>query len=113
MLKIFNYKDVKPEGVIRWLITGPNFDMRLIEIEEKRDTPGSPHVHPWEHEIFIIEGKGSVWDEKERRLFSKGDVIYIPSREPHTFMNLGENTLRFICCIPSGVDLKKITPFIH
>jgi len=112
-LKIFNYRDVKREGVIRWLISGPNFDMRLIEIEESHDTPRSPHVHPWEHEIFIVEGKGAVWDGNERRLFNKGDVIYIPSGEPHTFMNLGENMLQFICCIPSGVDLKKITLLIQ
>lgn len=109
-MEIFNYKDVKREGIIRWLITGSNFAMRLIEIEERGDTPSSPHIHPWEHEIFIVEGNGAVWDGDERRLFNKGDVIYIPSGEPHTFMNLGENTLQFICCIPSGVDLKKITP---
>lgn len=112
-MKIFNYRDVKPEGIIRWLITGPNFDMRLIEIEEKPNTLSSPHVHPWEHEIFIVEGNGAVWDGVDRRLFSKGDVIYIPSGESHTFINLGENALRFICCIPSGVDLKKITPLIQ
>jgi len=109
-MKIFNYQHIKREGRIRWLITGPNFDMRLIEIEEKTNTSSSPHVHPWEHEIFIVEGNGAVWNGSERKLFSKDDVIYIPPGEPHTFINMGENALRFICCIPSGVDLKQISP---
>ena len=112
-MKIFNYEDVKRDGIIRWLITGPNFDMRLIEIEENHGTPRSTHTHPWEHEIFIVEGKGAVWDGNERSLFGKGDVIYILPGEPHTFINLGEETLSFVCCIPSGVNLEKITPLIQ
>jgi quercetin dioxygenase-like cupin family protein len=112
-VKIFNYEEIKRDGIIRWLITGPNFDMRLLEIEENHGTPRSPHIHPWEHEIFIVEGDGVVWDGDKRSQFSKGDVIYIPPGEPYTFINLGKNTLRFICFIPSGVDLRKITPLIQ
>jgi len=108
-LKIFNYREVEPEGRLRWLIRGPHFDMRVVEVEPSQEAR-TPHVHPWEHEIFVFEGEGAVWDGDERRMFGEGDVIYIPANEPHTFINLGEKTLRFICCIPAGVDLEQITP---
>lgn len=107
-MRIFNYKDVEPEGPLRWLIRGPHFDMRLVEVEPSPDIP-SPQGHPWEHEIFIVEGRGVVWDGRERRPFREGDMIHILANEPHTFINLGKKPLRFVCCIPSGVDLKQIT----
>jgi len=59
-LKVFNYKGVEPEWNLRWLIRGPNFDMRMVEIEPSKEAPWTQHVHPWEHEIFIVEGKGEA-----------------------------------------------------
>jgi quercetin dioxygenase-like cupin family protein len=108
-LKVFNFKDVKPEGNLRWLIRGPNFDMRMVEIQPK-ETPGTQHVHPWEHEIFIVEGKGEARSGGWGEPFEEGDVIHIPSGEPHTFVNKSETMLRFICCIPADVDLEQIKP---
>jgi quercetin dioxygenase-like cupin family protein len=93
-LKVFNFKDVKPEGNLRWLITRAR----------------TQHVHPWEHEIFIVEGKGEAKSGGRGEPFEKGDGIHIPSGEPHTFVNKGETMLRFICCIPADVDLKQIKP---
>jgi len=108
MLEILNYRDVGAEGLLRWLIRGPNFDMRLVEIEAHQGLSETPHTHPWEHEIFIVEGNGVAWDGKEKRPLGGGDSVYIPSGEPHTFINEGEKPLRFICCIPAGVDLNQI-----
>jgi len=107
-LRLLNYRDVEIEDRLRWLIRGPHFDMRMVEVEASGGPPEKPHVHPWEHEIFIVEGKGAVWDGEKRRPFGEGDAIYVPSGEAHSFINLGEKVLRFICCIPAGVDLKQI-----
>ena len=109
-MKLFNYREVELEGRLRWLIRGPHFDMRMGEIEPSKELSDTPHTHPWEHEVFIVEGSGSVWDGEKRHTFREGDVLYIPAGEPHTFMNQGEKTLRFICCIPAGVDLEQIKP---
>jgi quercetin dioxygenase-like cupin family protein len=69
-LKIINYKNIKPEpemhsakGVsVRWLITkkmgAPNFAMRLFEVDQNGSSPN--HEHPWEHEVFILDGEGRV-----------------------------------------------------
>ena len=36
----------------------PNFSMRVISFEKEGATPN--HSHPWEHEVFILKGKGRV-----------------------------------------------------
>jgi quercetin dioxygenase-like cupin family protein len=108
-MKIFNYREKALEKNIRWLIQGPHFDMRLIEIEPFETLHEIPHVHPWEHEVFVIDGVGSVFDGHGKQRLTKEDVLYIPENEPHTFKNEGGKTLRFICCIPAGVDMNLIT----
>ncbi len=109
-MKVFNYVEVEPEGRLRWLIRGSHFDMRLVEVEPSPNPPREQHVHAWEHEIFIVEGDGAILSEDGEQPFGEGDAIYIPAGEPHTFMNTGKKTLRFICCIPAGVDLNQIKP---
>jgi len=109
-MKVFNYTEVpeeRPEKgakslTVRWLIdeqTGAqNFLMRLFEMQ-----PGgwSPlHQHPWEHEVFILEGEGVATDGKIERPLKKGDVIYLQPDEMHQLKNNGKTILRFLCLIP-------------
>ncbi len=45
----------------------PNFAMRVFEVAPGGHTP--LHHHPYEHEIYVMEGQGTVWREgKEVRL---------------------------------------------
>jgi quercetin dioxygenase-like cupin family protein len=112
MTKITHYKDVPPDpageagaqGIgIRWLITerdgAPNFAMRVIEVEPGGHSPF--HRHPWEHEVFILEGAGMLVQEGKESPFSKGDVIFVPPGELHQFKNSSQDTLEFICLIPN------------
>ncbi len=113
-MKHINYKDVKAERVeegakdttIRWLITskdGANhFAMREFEIKSKGYTP--LHKHDWEHEVFILEGKGIVISNGKEERFKKGDVFFIPSMEEHQFKNTGKKMLKFLCLIPYKED---------
>ena len=83
--------DVQPEklgeGVgIRWVISekdgARNFYMRVIEAEP--GTQGPPlHDHPYEHEIYILEGEGTIVGEAGEKPFKSGDVIFIPPNEKH------------------------------
>jgi quercetin dioxygenase-like cupin family protein len=66
-MKIQNYRQVKGKeelpGVMMHVVAGPddgvpNFVMRVFELEPSSATPF--HTHPWEHEVFIISGKGMV-----------------------------------------------------
>ena len=107
---MFHYLDVKSEKAehgakdvyVRWLITkdlgAENFAMRLFEVDVGGFTP--LHEHPWEHEVFVLEGEGEVrGGEKVKRLMP-GDVVFIPSNEKHQFRNVGGRKFKFICVIP-------------
>jgi quercetin dioxygenase-like cupin family protein len=107
-LKAFNFKEVAAQNAdgdkarIRWLINeangAENFSMRLIEI-----APGGSsahHSHEWEHEVFVLEGKGYIKGEKGKEILGKGTVVLIPKNEVHQFKNDGAKPLKFLCVIP-------------
>jgi quercetin dioxygenase-like cupin family protein len=109
-MKVFDYQSVEAKSAdegasklkVRWLITkemgAPNFAMRLFEMEPKGHSPF--HSHPWEHEVFILEGEGLVVSEEGEKKFRTGDVIFILPNEKHQFKNDGKKTLRFLCLVP-------------
>ena len=81
----------KPEGA-------PNFAMRVVEFQ-----PGAvfdTHQHPYEHEIFVLEGVGVAEWAGGEVIMQPGIAIYIPPDEPHGYRNTGEGALRFVCVIP-------------
>jgi quercetin dioxygenase-like cupin family protein len=102
-----NYVEVaaEPAGegiTIRWVIGkpegAPNFATRVIEFQ-----PGAvfdTHQHPFEHEIFVLEGEGVAEGPKGKAVMRPGGALYIPPDEPHGYRNTGEGVLRFICVIP-------------
>ncbi len=93
------------EGIgIRWLVAkedgAPNFAMRVIEIQA--GTTFSPHQHPYEHEIYVLEGKGRLLDKDgvEVADLKPGVGLFMPPDEPHGYRSVGDITLKFICIIP-------------
>jgi len=93
-MKHIHYLDQEPEKtdtdgakgtVIRHLITekdgAPTFNLRVLTIEAGGNSPN--HSHPWEHEFFILSGKGiGEVDGKEANL-KQGDVLFIPPNVQH------------------------------
>ncbi len=97
-VEVFNSKGTK----IRKLIDeerAPNFIMRRFEIE-----PGGligVHAHPWEHEIYILEGELFLTnDDGKTDKVEKGEFLYIPPAERHGYVNENDKTVSFICMIP-------------
>ncbi len=102
-----DYHQVPEESVgedksIRWVIGkpegAPNFAMRVIEFQ-----PGAvfeTHQHPFEHEIFVLEGEGVAEGSEGEIPMRPGVALYIPPGEPHGYRNTGAGALRFICVIP-------------
>lgn len=106
-MKVSSYHDSEPvkevEGVLRReVITAkdgaPNFYMRFFEVETGSSTPS--HSHPWEHEMFVLNGKGAVVGEKGAIPIGKGSVAFIAPNEPHCIVNTGNEHLEFICVVP-------------
>lgn len=95
-MKHINYRDeeaveVQEEGargikmrvVIGEKDGAPNFYMRTVAFEPGARNAG--HSHPWEHEVFVLEGSGIVEINGEIREIKAHDVLYIPPNAHHHF----------------------------
>jgi quercetin dioxygenase-like cupin family protein len=106
-MRVISYEEVEAKEVegssklkIRWLNNegSRNFAVRHIEIEPDGYSPY--HSHPWEHEIFVLEGNGTAVGEKGDESISVGDLISIPGEEIHQIKNTDKSVLKILCMIP-------------
>lgn len=92
------------EGVtLRWVIAqnvnAPNFAMRIIEVQPGAST--EKHTHAWEHEVYVLQGRGVVRGTENENTLEPGICVYVAPEELHQFANVGSDVLRFICVIPN------------
>ena len=78
----------------------PNFVMRHFTLAPGGQTPY--HSHPWEHEVFILSGRGEVVQGEDRWSVGPGSVVYVSPGEEHQFKNIGEEPFTFLCLIPAS-----------
>jgi quercetin dioxygenase-like cupin family protein len=111
-MRIKHYTEVEKEAAnmegaketaIRWVLGPademPNFYLRVVEVEPGGNTPR--HNHPYEHEVFVLDGEGELIDPAGKALALKpGAVAYVAPDELHQFRNAGNGVFRFICLIP-------------
>ena len=111
-MKINHYEQVESAAVemqgasdcrVRWLIGeddgAPNFAMRQFEVAPGGFTP--KHHHPYEHEVFVLEGRGVVLEGDRQHALEAGDVVYVSPDEVHQFRNTGSEPLKFLCLVPN------------
>lgn len=93
---------------VRWLLSSrdgaPNFAMRQFEVAPGGFTP--LHHHPYEHEIYVVEGQGEVYEAGEPHTISAGDVVLISPNEVHQFKNNSDKPFKFLCLIPNSADTR-------
>ena len=97
------FGDEAPGVTIRWVIDedrdgAPTYALRVIEVAPGGHTPD--HIHPFEHENFIVEGKGRVQIDGEWFEVGPGDVVFVPPDSQHTYVNAGDVPFKFLCGIP-------------
>lgn len=105
--KKIEQRPVEMEGAercrVRWLVDShdgaPTFAMREFEVEPGGHTPR--HHHPYEHEIYVVEGQGEVFENEEPHPISAGDVIFVAPDEIHQFRNTGDSVFKFLCLVPN------------
>lgn len=104
-----NYREVRaapivdePGVTVRWLVSelgeGPGFALRLYEVGSGAATTDQSHY--WEHEVFVLSGKGVAVGEDGEFPLSEGDVVYVPAEENHWYANTGDDVLRFLMVLP-------------
>lgn len=109
-----NWEEVKLEGAKNAkykILLGdnfevPNFILRVFVIEPNGHTP--LHSHDWEHENYILEGKGVLRNSKGEEIpIKEGDAIFVPPFEEHQYFNNSDKPLKFICLIPRVRGMKN------
>ena len=93
-MKHINYLEVEPQkvseagahGIKMRTVIGeadgaPNFYMRVVTFDANAASPN--HSHPWEHEIFIMSGRGTFEVDGKELELKQGDVIYVPPNAEH------------------------------
>ncbi len=120
-MKVQSHNDVESQPVsmegahgchVRWLIgrsdNAPNFAMREFEVEAGGYTPR--HHHPYEHEVYVLEGEGIVIEGDREHRLRAGDVVYVKPDEVHQFRNTGSKPLKFLCLVPNSVYEAPVIP---
>ncbi|MBS0192300.1 MAG: cupin domain-containing protein [Phycisphaerales bacterium] len=86
----------------------PNFSLRHFRVQPGGNTPR--HSHDYEHEVFIVEGGGTVLLDGSEKTVKAGDVVFIPPNHEHQFKADGAAGLRFLCLVPVTRDCGDPTP---
>ncbi|MCC7475655.1 MAG: cupin domain-containing protein [Pirellulales bacterium] len=96
---------------VRWLIgerdQAPTFAMREFEVAPGGHTPR--HFHDYEHEIYVLAGKGTLVDGDREMPLAAGDVVFVAPNDIHQFRNSGPEPMRFLCLIPNSATGKNVT----
>ena len=83
---------------------------RLISLEDNSTTctmtysviePGKTsahHIHPWEHEVYILEGSGVVVCDGKEYPVREGDGMFIPGNVDHYTLNNRSNEIGRASC---------------
>ena len=112
--KVIKWKDIDPEiintqeikGVHKRVVIGENvgaqnFFLRVFTLSGGGHSP--KHSHPWEHEVFILRGKGKVLLGEALIDISEGHAVFVPEKLEHQFINTSKDEeFEFICVIPKG-----------
>lgn len=119
-MKVNHYQQIESKPVtmegaagctVRWLIDqsdgAPHFAMRRFEVAAGGYTP--KHSHPYEHEVYILEGRGIVIEGDDEHPLRAGDVVFVRPDEVHQFRNTGAEPLKFLCLVPNSANSQSVT----
>ena len=100
-------------GTLAWISRPEITGAKLLTVLEATLTEGNGHnfhKHPDQEElIYIISGRVEQWLEKERRILTVGDSIFIPKNIVHCTFNIFPEDARTLailspCVGPEGYE---------
>lgn len=92
----------------------PNFALRHFSLEPGGHSPR--HSHDYEHEVYIVEGRGTVLLNGSEHPIKAGDVVFVPPDHEHQFRAAPTSSgpsgpaLRFLCLVPITRNCGEPTP---
>jgi quercetin dioxygenase-like cupin family protein len=106
-MQIRNFDDVAvmpyAGGIAKRVMIGPKqgaptFVMRIFDLPRGGSSPW--HQHDWEHEVYVLVGKGFAVSKDGETPIRPGDSIFIAPNEMHCLKNGGRGAFRFMCLVP-------------
>jgi len=111
---LVNYRGKASEAKevnVRWLSKvgqdsegGPAYGLRLFTVGPGGEIP--THDHAYVQTMYIVSGEFECWGmnpstgETSKRTCGPGDMVYVPSLEPHGMRNTSSTQPgQFLCCI--------------
>jgi len=88
--------DFKP--LIAQNVAAPNFYLRVFDVAPGGHTFN--HSHPWEHEMYVVQGRGKIVLHSGEESIREGDAILLEPEEKHMIMNSSGFLLRLVCVVP-------------
>jgi quercetin dioxygenase-like cupin family protein len=104
-------KDVRMAMMVGREHGAPHFSLRQFVVQPGGHTPR--HSHDYEHEVFVVEGGGTILLNGREQQIRAGDVIYVPADHEHQFkaqQSAGDVGLRFLCLVPVSRNCGDPTP---
>jgi quercetin dioxygenase-like cupin family protein len=91
----------------------PNFALRCFHVEPGGHSPR--HQHDYEHEVYIVDGGGTVLLNGKEQPIKAGDVVYVPADHEHQFKAAsqgpsGPGGMKFLCLVPVSRNCGDPTP---
>ncbi|MCG8633022.1 MAG: cupin domain-containing protein [Desulfobacterales bacterium] len=110
-MKVIHYSEIPPvaidnetvKNVAGRVLIGKddgatNFCMRRFEIGPGGFTP--KHSHDWEHEVWVLGGRGEVFIEDQWHALKEGTAVFVPPNVEHQFRNVSGAPFAFLCLVP-------------
>ena len=91
-----------PRGIKQILLGpddgAPNFAIRIFQVAPGKSS--NEEEHPWDHGVFIQQGRARVLLGERVDEVKAGDFVWIEPNERHRLDSLGPETLQFLCVVP-------------
>ncbi len=94
-------------GVAKRVLVSPaegwdGWVLRLFDVEPDGHTPR--HSHPWPHINFVPSGRGTLYVGGQEQPLTPGSYAFVPGGVEHQFRAAPDESLTFICIVPSEGD---------
>lgn len=94
-------------GVTRYTLAGPpaapsRFELRYFELEPGGYSSLEQHAHA--HCVVVVRGEGKALVGGEVFEIGPFDIVYVPSRTPHRWINDGDEPFGFLCPVDAERD---------
>ena len=94
---------IPPSGGTPWIVDGDvvicKADLQLVEphlqifvVESGRNAGQSPHTHPWDEVVVVLDGELELQTSNEIHLVVRGAVGVVPAGSIHGFRTISETS---------------------